>query len=139
MISENLLGPGTSAYRPAYSEPDGTVMYRTRSTHRTLANGAPLGGVSLPRDLMPPDPATGGEIGQGSQLGWSTGFGYYRRIAAFTGRVITRPTMGANPAVGPVGRSNRQARLRARIEALYTDYTPGAQAVAREVIENGVQ
>lgn len=138
MISENLLGPGTSAYAPAHAQPD-AIIYRTRSTHRTLANGAPLGGVNVPTNLLPPDPSTGGEPGQGSQLGWSDGFGKYRRISAFTGRTIVTQNPGPNPPVGPVGRSNRQARLRARIEALYTDYTPGAQAVAREVIENGVQ
>ena len=76
-------------------------------------------------------------MNQPSQLGWSNGFGKLKRLTSFTGRVIARPTMGANPATGQVGFSTRTSRLRARIEALYTDYTPSEQTVATEVLDNG--
>lgn len=134
----DIQGPGTASYSPAYSAPDNVVLYGTRSSMRTFANGTSLT-MPVVGDLMPPDPALGGEHGQADQLGWSTGFGAFRRRTSFTGRVITRPTMGANPRTGPVGYSTRTARLRQRIEALYTDYTPSNQAVAREVIEGGLR
>lgn len=132
----DIQGPGTASYSPAYTPADGVVVYRTRSSMRTFANGPSLA-APVVGNLMPPDPAIGGEHGQADQLGWSTGFGMFRRRTSFTGRVITRPTMGANPRTGPVGYSTRTARLRQRIEALYTDYTPTNQAVAREVLDGG--
>ena len=127
-------GPGTAAYSPAYAAQDGVIVYRTRSTSRTSAAGAPQPAGPVPVTIMPPDPSVGGQMNQGNGLGWSDGFGAFKRRTSFTGRVITRPSMGANPAVGPVGYSTRTARLRARVEALYNDYTPTNQAVAQEVI-----
>lgn len=127
-------GPGTSAYSPSHVEPDGVIIYRTRTTHKAYATD-PAGVAVIPSELLPPDPSVGGEMGQFGQLGWSEGFGKFKRLASFTGRTLTRPSMGANPATGPVGRSDRVSRLRARIEALYTDYTPSSQAVAREVLD----
>ena len=129
----DLSGPGTANYSPAKSEPDGIVLFRTRSSHRRPANGEPTPGSAPVLTL--PDPAVGGQHGQPDALGWSDGLGKaISKSTSFTGRVITRPSMGANPAVGPVGYSTRTARLRARIEALYTDYTPSNQSVAQEVL-----
>lgn len=135
MNPEVIDGPGTEAYSPLLTPQDGVLLFRTRSTHRASAAAARMVPDTLPANLMPPDPSKGGEMGVGNQLGWSTGFGAFRRMSTFTGRVITRPTMGANPATGPVGYSTRTSRLRARIEALYNDYTPSNQAVAQEVLE----
>lgn len=135
MNPEVIDGPGTEAYSPLLTPQDGVLVYRTRSTVKNPPNGAPVQPGTLAENLMPPDPSKGGEMGPSSQLGWSTGFGKLSRRTSFTGRVITRPTMGANPATGPVGYSTRTSRLRARIEALYNDYTPSNQAVAMEVIE----
>ena len=136
MTDHDINGPGTANYSPAYAKPDDVIMFRTRSKRGMDAAGN-VGSGPVPTELMPPDPAVGGEMGQFSVLGWSDGFGAFRRLSSFTGRVITLRSMGANPAVGPVGRSNRQARLRARIKALTTDYTPSSQAVVKEVEDNG--
>lgn len=127
-------GPGTAAYSPAYTPPDGVLVYRTRTSHKASAADMP-GSGPVPQDLLPPDPSIGGAMNQTNQLGWSTGFGAFRRHSSFTGRVIARPTMGANPATGPVGYSTRTHRLRDRVLALYTDYTPSSQQVAREVLD----
>lgn len=130
-------GPGTAAYSPALASQDGVLLYRTRSSHKLAANAVRMAeiGIPVPGELMPPDPSMGGEMGQPNQLGWSDGFGVFRTLGSFTGRVVTRPTMGAHPNVGEVGFSTRTSRLRSRIEALYTDYTPSNQAVAREIVD----
>ena len=132
----DLTGPGTANYSPAQTQGDGVIVYKTRSTFKRTPADLP-GSGPVPSNLLPPSPSTGGAMNQTAQLGWSNGFGMLRRRTSFTGRVITRPTMGANPPVGNVGYSTRQSRLRARIEALYTDYTPSNQAVAKEVLGNG--
>lgn len=133
----NVYGPGTAVYSPAMNEPDGTLVYKTRSSHKLPGNG-PAMSAQVVSNLMPPDPSEGGEYGQPSQLGWTDGLGKaVSNRTSFTGRTLVRPTMGANPAVGPVGYSTRSARLRQRIEALYQDYTPSNQAVAQEVLNNG--
>ena len=129
-------GPGTAAYSPAKTAEDGVLVFRTRSTHKASAADN-VGTGPVPHDLLPPSPSAGGAMNQPSQLGWSNGFGKLKRLTSFTGRVIARPTMGANPATGQVGFSTRTSRLRARIEALYTDYTPSEQTVAKEVLDNG--
>ena len=131
----NRDGPGTENWRPVQAEPD-AIFFRTRSTHGSRPSD-PAGFGPVPGDLMPPDPSVGGEMAQFGQLGWSTGFGAFRRFSPFTGRVITAKPLGAHPPVGPVGYSTRSARLRKRVEALYTDYTPSDQEVAQEVLRDG--
>ncbi len=133
----NVYGAGTAAYSPAMTVPDGTLIYRTRSSHKVPASG-PAMTAGVIGNLMPPDPSEGGEYGQVAQLGWTDGLGKaVSNRTSFTGRTLVRPTMGVNPPTGPVGYSTRTARLRQRIEALYTDYTPSNQAVAQEVLSNG--
>ena len=131
----NRDGPGTENYGPVQAAPD-AIFYRTRSTHGTPPNGAP-GSGPVPSNLMPPDPSTGGEMGQFNRLGFTRGFGAFKRQSPFTGRVITAKPLGAHPPVGPVGYSTRSARLRKRVEALYSDYTPSDQEVAQEVMRDG--
>ena len=128
-------GPGTENYRPIMAERD-AVFYATRSTRATPPNGNP-GRMAQTFNLEPPDPTTGGEMGQFDQLGYSTGFGAFKRGTPFTGRVITARPLGAHPPVGPVGYSTRSQRLRQRVEALYTDYTPSDQQVAQEILTRG--
>ena len=131
----NRDGPGTENYSPSLTREDGVLLYRTRSMHKIPPNGTPMV-AGVVGNLMPPDPSTGGEYGQPSQLGWSDGFGKaIAKATSFTGRVITRPNMGVHPREGHVGYSTRTQRLRDRVLALYTDYTPSNQTVAREVIE----
>ena len=138
-MTDNLDGPGSASYSPAQTTADGVIFPRTRSMHKMSAADIPgFSGTPVVGNLMPPDPSMGGEMGQPNQLGWSTGFGAFKRLTPLSGRVITRPTMGANPPVGPVGRSDRTTRLRARLDALYTDYTPASQTVAREILDGGL-
>lgn len=127
-------GPGTENYRPEHLPPDNVVIAATRSTRATPPNGRP-GEMRQSFNLIPPDPTTGGEMGQLDQLGYSTGFGAFKRTGTFTGRVVSGRPLGAHPPVGPVGMSTRSTRLRQRVEALYTDYTPSNQAVAREILD----
>lgn len=127
-----INGPGTENYAPAKMLPDAFYPSITANT-ATPANGIDgNGNVPNAKNLVPPDPSEGGAMGQFNRLGWSTGFLKFRRHTSFDGRVVTPPP----PSVvqtGPVGRSNRQARLRARMQALITDYTPSVQAVIDEV------
>lgn len=139
-MNESLMevqnGPGSAGYSPAKTQPD-ALIFATRSTR---GNGPTGGAGNTPavhsRQLLPPSPSTGGEPGQLGRLGWSDGFLAFRRRTSFTGRVITRPSMGVNPAVGEVGLSTRSQRLKNRVAALSTDYTPSSQSVAEEITRN---
>lgn len=131
--SFDIDGPGTSSYAPAHSAQDGIILYRTRSYHAADATDMP-GSAAVPdaSSLAPPSPSTGGAMGQFGRLGWSNGFGAFKRRTSFTGRVINVRTLPLNTG-GHVGYSTRSSRLRAKVQALYDDATPSSQAVAREV------
>ena len=129
--------PGSAGYSPPNSEADGVVFYSTRSTQPTPAN-AVSGDTSIIAQVpQPPSPSVGGEARQNGALGWSTGFGFFRRFrGGFTGRTLVVPSMGLHPADGPVGFSTRSQRLRNRVQALTNDYTPTRQEAVQEVVNN---
>lgn len=127
-------GPGSAVYGPGYTENDGAILpFQTRTQGAPANDVGPLFAAVIP-DL--PNPAIGGETGPLGVLGFTDGFLALRRKAAFTGRVIVRRSLGVHPASGPVGYTTRSQRLRNAVEALYSDYTPGSQEAAREIIEN---
>ncbi len=135
---ENVMqlqdGPGSAAYSPINTEPDSVVI---PFTTRSQGNRANVTGPNMSAEIPQlPDPAVGGLMGPLAQLGYSTGFLSFRRMSPFDGRTLVRRTMGVHPQDGPVGYSTRTQRLRNRVEALYNDYTPSAQAAAQEIVRN---
>lgn len=135
-MTHSLDGPGSSSYLPVKMEPDDAIVYSTRSTRGANATTPPETNMAIgSHDLTLPDPAVGGERGPFGVLGWSTGFGMYRRTTPFTGRNL-RVSPPLLKAEGHVGFSTRSQRLRNGVEALQTDYTPSSQEAAREIVEN---
>lgn len=136
-VAALLNGPGSAAYSPALTEPDGYRIPAQRITHLLPSSGERFTPPTYAgRQLAPPVPSIGGEPGVPSQLGWTDGF---RKVLGklhrpLRGAVVTVAPMGVHPNVGPVGYSTRADRLRARYRALTTDYTPNGADVARTFV-----
>lgn len=134
--------PGSAAYSPAFPlEEPPVYVTRSEAVHRYPANGQTgdwTGPYVTPGSLLPPKPDVGGEAGRVQQLGWTYGILHDRSMhKALSGMTLVRPSMGAHPAYGPVGYSTRSQRLANGVEALFTDYTPDAQTVARRMVGAG--
>lgn len=130
-----INSPGSAGFSPAF----GTVPYPENpafgANHLEPVSVGQRGNWPEARAGLPPEPSYGGQPGVVRQLGWSTGF---RRLGKLhnrmTGRTLVVPNMGAHPAVGPVGFSTRSQRLRNKVEALRTDYTPTAAQVQQSFV-----
>lgn len=139
--NEVLNGPGTTAYSPAYSPINESPLLPeySHTTGDPANSGNLMGNPKGYFELMPPDPAVGGQPTQANQLGYSTGIRPYRSLAQpLTGAVLVIPALGANKPGGPVGYSTRSQRLANGIQALSTDYLPSQEAIAQSFISPGL-
>lgn len=133
----DLDTPGTAGYSPAYAADginDNPINPLQLVNHRASANEE-QGDWTAPKteggSLLPPSPSVGGQPGRTNQLGWTTGLSQTRRLRQkFTGRTLVVPTMGAHPAVGPVGFSTRSQRLRNGVGELTASRLPPSSVIA---------
>lgn len=136
-----LDSPGTAAYSPAYAPKDDPLVPPEVQSVGEAANSPDLLPDYAPRgaSLLPPDPSYGGQPTQRDQLGWTTGLRFARSLTQrLTGATLVVPSMGANPAVGPVGYSTRSQRLANGVAALSTDYLPSMQQIAESFVSPGL-
>jgi hypothetical protein len=133
--------PGTSAWSPSYEEDgpaENPMLPPLLVNHRASPNEE-QGDWSAPRTidggLLPPSPSVGGQTGRTNQLGWTQGLRSYRHIRQFfTGATMVVPSMGAHPAVGPVGFTTRSQRLANGVQDLYSTYLPAPSVIAQSFL-----
>lgn len=130
-------GPGSASYSPMLTD-NATGTGREENAYQMQGPNDTSQGTYPPygQKLAPPDPTVTGVVGRSDALSYSTGLLPSRTFRQrFTGATLVRPTMGAHPAVGPVGLSNRQGRLQANVAALIDTYLPSAQEVRQQFTE----
>lgn len=133
--------PGTATFSPSY-ESDGPArnpMLPPLEVNQRASANEEQGDWQAPQTvaggLLPPSPSYGGQTGRTNQLGWTQGLRSYRHIRQyFTGATMVVPSMGAHPAVGPVGFTTRSQRLANGVNDLYSNYLPPPSVIAQSFI-----
>lgn len=122
--------PGSAGYSPSLTPGLDSSVGRITYAYQMDSPEKSTQGTPDVRVPRPPLPSMGGEPGRSQPLGYSTGLLPSKTFRQpFRGAVLVRPTMGANPVGGPVGRSSRQDRLQAGVKALTDVYLPSTDQV----------